>query len=1407
MKNIHKAKMIALAIGTLAFVGTFASPFVKESEFKNKNTTFILELDNSLLGDDKKVLKEQENVLANLRNNLGYKFIYQDNYQYAFNGLVIKANSQLKSFLENIPGVKNVYEDELYHFDNDTSSSTSSVEIPDEVLDGNNDEDYILSEEQKVNQSAEVMKVDYDKFTSNGSKTLIAILDASFAVDPGQYAKNYTPDGTQPFKAENDYMHSWYKDLDDSKVKYTKSQMEEIVSTNDFNGAPRNGSVYGEFGSTYLNNKVPFYYDYGGDSDHNNQNDYSVYSPWDSHGTHVSTTAAGNGDTYKGIAPDAQLALMKVFQESITEQDGQTVASVGALDSDILEALEDCFLLGVDVINMSLGSDLDDFTNKSASMTAFENLKARGTNVVISAGNGGKGLYSTMGPYANWSTDSIETGVLGSYANDKTATIIASSQLEKNYYEDAIIATYNDVDENGQPITKTQPISYHDEAKTEESPNITPDELKLSTLAGEEYEYCVIPGFGTGADYNEFKSNQEEGFTFEGKIAIVDRGDISFSTKATVAADNGCAALVVVNNDPTATEFNFGMAWGDSTGYTYPTIPVVFALYRDRQYFQKAENGLGKLNIAQKMVADNPNHDQMSDFSSDGATYDLRINPTITTPGSSVLGAVPGKEGTNGLVQPNDKAWQYLDGTSMAAPNYSGAVALLVSEAINKGLTGDELLAYKKSVIMRTMSTADPWSVDNLHPVTNKVVESDVFYSPRRQGAGEADVTSALISDVYLEGIEVNQDGTFDSSKPTGFAKVELKYNDLVSKGDIKLSFLAHNESNETKQYKAKLYVQAPYVKEYFNFENHKNDTINYETGEITEDPNNPSDHGEDYKFEGYEFQTSQNTTLEMVETNVEIKPGTTVIDGINYTLTEEQKENLNQTFKNGTYLEGYVILEAVDESDTDLSIPYLGFYGQETTSDGKTLSKYQTAEAIEMFDFEKNQDEERFYPSDLVNYVGTGTTLNLPNMDISSTIVSMSKDQYLGLSGSMSLLTNQGNVKNVGNTVTYNKETNTIYAGGNSSDVLYLQAFVLRSIESNSIVIRDYRGNIVNTIGDNAFYDVITNDKSLFKSHLDTSYVNSGIIAHRAKAVIPLYQKNNPDARLADGTYTITMNFDVLGGNYTQSKSFNLVIDSKLPKSISKEYVKKDGKDYLRLKYEETYLTETNSTGLTALAINGGLTEYQLTRYANGYIIDIAIDDIYKNDSESGKVSVYIEDGAGNTIFDMFFLQDKELGRVMIESNELTPGSDVRRTLYDFTTESGYQDDYDFDTSYSITFRDSQGLTLHLKNQYYIYLTVEGLDLTKLKIYQNEETTKDKEIAFEVVSNNQIRFKIQSGKFRVRGNLSTNSGEEKYDSLPASVAWTLTFVIPGIVIIAGVGAFLFFYFKKKKTNNEEKSN
>ena len=94
---------------------------------------------------------------------------------------------------------------------------------------------------------------------------------------------------------------------------------------------------------SYYNTKLPFIFNYA-TADFDVSNTYAGSD----HGTHVAGIAAANkieGSKAVGVAPDAQLVVMQVFQ-----------SGGGAGWATILAAMEDCVRLEVDTVNLSLGA-------------------------------------------------------------------------------------------------------------------------------------------------------------------------------------------------------------------------------------------------------------------------------------------------------------------------------------------------------------------------------------------------------------------------------------------------------------------------------------------------------------------------------------------------------------------------------------------------------------------------------------------------------------------------------------------------------------------------------------------------------------------------------------------------------------------------------------------------------------------------------------------------------------------------------------------------------------------------------------------------------------------------------------------------------------------------------------------
>ncbi|MDD6024307.1 MAG: S8 family serine peptidase [Oscillospiraceae bacterium] len=129
----------------------------------------------------------------------------------------------------------------------------------------------------------------------------------------------------------------------------------------------------------YVSEKIPYVYDYGDkDTDVTDVN---------GHGTHVSGTAAGyvqSGDgttKFSGTAPGAQLAVMKIFRDDATT----TTTDV------YFAALEDAYLLGADVVNMSIGTAAGFVHDATLESQTFGNiykiLDEAGIIVCAAAGN------------------------------------------------------------------------------------------------------------------------------------------------------------------------------------------------------------------------------------------------------------------------------------------------------------------------------------------------------------------------------------------------------------------------------------------------------------------------------------------------------------------------------------------------------------------------------------------------------------------------------------------------------------------------------------------------------------------------------------------------------------------------------------------------------------------------------------------------------------------------------------------------------------------------------------------------------------------------------------------------------------------------------------------------------------
>ena len=551
-------------------------------------------------------------------------------------------------------------------------------------------------------------------------------------------------------------------------------------------------------GDLYKNAKVAFAYDYAdGDDD---------VTDTEGHGTHVAGTVAANGETFRGVAPDAQLAIMKVFS---TEG--------GARDADIFAALEDCVILGVDTVNMSLGTPCGFSYTDEATDAVYNAVRSAGINLMVSAGNdyntGFQNLHGTDLALAG----NPDYGIVGSPSTYAAALSVASVN------ENLAYASYL--------LLGDQKISF------DENPE---SELKIGDLEG-TYEFVRVSGVGNANDFAKVDVS--------GKIALVERGEIAFTEKEQNAYDAGAVAMIVYNNSD-AVETVYMQLNG--------LLPAVFLSKEEGRLLRNAAVKEVTVSASFSGRMESPDAGTMSDFSSMGVAPDLSLKPEITAPGGNVWSA-----SING-------GYEEMSGTSMAAPHMTGAAAL-VRQFVNE--------AYPKLSGFEKQELVDNLLMSTAVPVTDP---NGVSYTPRKQGAGLANVSAAIHAQAYL---------TVDGGRP----KAELGES---SEGVYSFTFTVHNISDTARTWAVSL------------------DPIAAQTETI---------YGQDYISELCRAMTADELTVTFSRETVTVQPGETADVTVTLALTEAGKEALS-VFPNGIFVEGFLRLTGDDAAA--LGLPYLGFYG-----------------------------------------------------------------------------------------------------------------------------------------------------------------------------------------------------------------------------------------------------------------------------------------------------------------------------------------------------------------------------------------------------------------------------------------------------------------------------------------------
>ena len=474
-------------------------------------------------------------------------------------------------------------------------------------------------------------------------------------------------------------------DLDAASLRLTQDGAASLISQL---GAGQAG--------VWVSPKIPFAYDYG-DGDTNvlaTDEGGDDARAANNQGTRVAALAAANGGQFSGAAPQAQLIVAKV-----TKDPGNN-----ASDVDLLAALDDAMVLRPDVVSVSF-SKTEGMSDAAASLYSqvYETLGAQGTTVYAPAGD--------VERYGR--ADDPDNGALGFPAAFSSTLAVAS--VDEQEIMGAI--AYGDHLIGYRPVTRMG----------------KGDGPGFDSLAEGTYR-VVYAGNGSsedltkylGADYGDLSHTillEELGGTDSQGNSV----EVKHKIKALKSLTSKPAGVLLGHWYDTETP----VKWSVDRWFSIP-MGTITTSDRNRLYdaIKASDTGSIEVSVSPSTTLTVPEGLSASDFSSTGATPDLRLKPEVAAPGGRVASATPGNDYDN------------ESGTAEAS-GQAAAVATLVRQRVASdpafaGLSDAEKNAAVTKLLMGTA-----------RPITDAQQDDGTFYSPRRVGAGMVDAAGATTSFVY----------------------------------------------------------------------------------------------------------------------------------------------------------------------------------------------------------------------------------------------------------------------------------------------------------------------------------------------------------------------------------------------------------------------------------------------------------------------------------------------------------------------------------------------------------------------------------------------------------------------------------------------------------------------------------
>ncbi|XP_008238728.1 PREDICTED: subtilisin-like protease SBT1.2 [Prunus mume] len=399
------------------------------------------------------------------------------------------------------------------------------------------------------------------------------------------------------------------------------------------------------------------------------------------HGTHTSSTAAGNfvkgaavfgmvKGTAVGMAPYAHLAIYRVCSVA------------GCAEGDILAAMDAAVDDGVDVLSLSLGGFSRPFYSDGVAVGAFGAIQ-KGIFVSCSAGNSGPS-YSTSSNEAPW------------------ILTVGASTIDRNIRATARLG--NKKEYNGESLF--QPNNFNSK--------IMLPLVDAGSLGNQTTAFC---------DPGTLKN-------VKGKIVLCERGGAGGRIdKGAEVKRAGGAAMILMNQ----------RIDGFSTLADPHVLPTAHVSYnaglKIKSYLKSTTKPTATILFKGTVIGDK-HAPSVASFSSRGPSTASPgiLKPDITGPGVSILATWPVSVDN---ATKSKATFNIISGTSMSCPHLSGIAALLKGShpdwspaAIKSAImtTADVHNLGGKSIVDQTLKAADLFAIGAGHVNPSKANDPGLVY-------------------------------------------------------------------------------------------------------------------------------------------------------------------------------------------------------------------------------------------------------------------------------------------------------------------------------------------------------------------------------------------------------------------------------------------------------------------------------------------------------------------------------------------------------------------------------------------------------------------------------------------------------------------------------------------------------